>query len=119
MLRLPNCPRWDHNIGLFSLSTNFGDKFVEHAIQVAKRPLAFTHSNARPLCDNCCDKSDGKMRNNIERAIDMRRLLPRLTIIAQRVLFTVRYGFCRLMIWFGPPSLSARLIAKYPQLKSF
>ena len=61
MLRLPNCPRWDHNIGLFSLSTNFGDKFVEHAIQVSRRPLAFTHSNALPLCDNCGDKSDGQI----------------------------------------------------------
>lgn len=36
------------------------------------------------------DFPNSKMRNNIERVIDMRRLLPRLTIFSQRVLFTVR-----------------------------
>tara|TARA_Y100000588_G_C14047928_1_gene835824 strand:+ start:121 stop:786 length:666 start_codon:yes stop_codon:yes gene_type:complete len=38
--------------------SHVGDKSVEHAIRLSKRPLAFTHSNARKLCDNTRNKTD-------------------------------------------------------------
>ncbi len=41
--------------------SHVGDKSVEHAIRVAKRPLAFTHSNARALCDNTRNKTDDQI----------------------------------------------------------
>lgn len=41
--------------------SHVGDKSVEHAIRVARRPLAFTHSNARALCDNCRNKTDDQI----------------------------------------------------------
>ena len=38
--------------------SHVGDNSVDHAIRVAERPLAFTHSNARELCDNTRNKTD-------------------------------------------------------------
>ena len=38
--------------------SHVGDASVAHAIEVAKKPLAFTHANARHLCDNPRNKTN-------------------------------------------------------------
>ena len=39
------------------------DNSVEHAIRIAKQPLAFTHSNARRLCESTRNKTDYQILN--------------------------------------------------------
>ena len=41
--------------------SHVGDNSVDHAIRVAQRPLAFTHCNARKLCDNTRNKTDDQI----------------------------------------------------------
>lgn len=45
-------------IGIAVDLSHVGDASVEHAIEVAHKPLAFTHANARVLCDNPRNKLD-------------------------------------------------------------
>jgi len=48
--------------GIVADLSHVGDPSVEDALAVARKPLAFTHCNARALCDNPRNKTDAHIR---------------------------------------------------------
>lgn len=56
-----------NELGILIDLSHCGDRTIKDVIEISKKPVAFTHANARALCDNVRNKTDEQIKALVEK----------------------------------------------------